>query len=441
MPDTAILQKQAAAEIAQRSRSGVLAYPVIFSIIGVFSPYASDHSRFFTAIGILILMAALGRGVCAFWFHEVYKYNSVIWRRVNRASVVGLGLAWGMLSMMSIQYYGWNWTTMVTCLSAAAFSAGAVTALSIDLVAINAYLFVMFFPSLTVTAYTGTHESLAVTFLFGTYLIFLLHIAKQLNRQYWEALNNIHLLDERARELESFAYSVSHDLRAPLRTIDGFSNMLYEDASNRLTEEEVDYLKRVREAAQRMGTLIDDLLELSRISRCEFRPKKINLSRLAVSVIKKLQQQDVGRNVDIEIEPGVEANADSALLGLVLENLLGNAWKFSSQKNSPKIRFARTFVDGKTVYYVKDNGVGFNPRYKDKLFSPFQRLHHQEEFPGTGIGLATVKRIIDKHGGRVWANSKQNRGTTIYFTLSEPDKNVASRNHAPDSFAGSELRR
>ncbi|MGD8566886.1 MAG: ATP-binding protein [Gammaproteobacteria bacterium] len=341
--------------------------------------------------------------------------------------------------MLSIQYYGWNWTTMVTCLSAAAFSAGAVTALSIDLVAVTAYLLVMFTPSLTATVYAGSHESLAVTFLFGTYLIFLLHIAKQLNRQYWEALRNNHLLDERARELESFAYSVSHDLRAPLRTIDGFSNMLYEDAGNRLTEEEVECLRRVREAAQRMGNLIDDLLELSRISRSKFRPKKINLSKLAESVTEKLRQQDPDRKVDIVVEPGVEVNADLSLLDVVLDNLLGNAWKFSSKKESPKIQFARTLIDGKTVYYVKDNGVGFNPRYKNKLFMPFQRLHHNEEFPGTGIGLATVKRIIEKHGGRVWANSKQNKGTTIYFTIGQPDKSLSSRNHARKSVVESQF--
>jgi light-regulated signal transduction histidine kinase (bacteriophytochrome) len=247
------------------------------------------------------------------------------------------------------------------------------------------------------------------------------------------------LLDERARELESFAYSVSHDLRAPLRTIDGFSNMLYEDAGNRLTEEEVECLRRVREAAQRMGNLIDDLLELSRISRSKFRPKKINLSKLAESVTEKLRQQDPDRKVDIVVEPGVEVNADLSLLDVVLDNLLGNAWKFSSKKESPKIQFARTLIDGKTVYYVKDNGVGFNPRYKNKLFMPFQRLHHNEEFPGTGIGLATVKRIIEKHGGRVWANSKQNKGTTIYFTIGQPDKSLSSRNHARKSVVESQF--
>ena len=431
MPDQGVLRHRAAADTALRSRSGALAYPVILGIIGAFTPYLSDHPLIFTNIGIIIVLATIVRLVCSLWFQKLYTFNPDIWYRANMASIISLALAWGVLSMMSIYYYSWNWTTMVTCLSAAAFSAGAVTAFSNDLRLVSAYLLVMFIPTLVATAVSGDQQSLTATFLFGVYFIFLLNIAKRLNKEYWSALVNTFLLDERAselesknQELESFAYSVSHDLRAPLRTIDGFSRILYEDTGHKLDKEEMDYLRRMRHAAQRMGNLIDDLLELSRISRSKFRPKKIDLSKLAQSKIEKLRQLEPDREVEFDIETGVKACADSMLVDVALENLLSNAWKFSSKKPHSKIRFATTMVNGETAYFVKDNGVGFDTRYVDKLFSPFQRLHHNEEFPGTGIGLATVKRVIEKHGGRVWANAKIDKGATFYFTVNGQGQNT-----------------
>lgn len=426
MPDKGLLRYRAAADTAFRSRSGALAYLAILAIIGIFTPYFSDHPLLFTVIGIFIVLASIARLICAFYFQQIYNRSNVLWYIANLVSIVVLALCWGVLSMMAILLYGWHWTTMVTCLSAAAFSAGAVTVFFNDYRLVVSYLLAMFLPSLLGTLAAGSEQALIATFLFSVYLVFLLNIAKRLNKEYWDALTNVFLLDEWAgeleaknRELEAFAYSVSHDLRSPLRTIDGFCRILYEEASQKLNQEESDYLYRIRLAAQRMGNLIDDLLELSRISRRKFRPKPVNLSKMARSSAERLRNEEPGRNVEFDIEPDVNVCADLTLVSIALENLFSNAWKFSSRKPHAKIRFASTVINGETAYYVKDNGVGFDTRYADKLFSPFQRLHHNEEFPGTGIGLATVKRVVEKHGGRVWANAKLDKGATFYFTVND----------------------
>jgi light-regulated signal transduction histidine kinase (bacteriophytochrome) len=283
---------------------------------------------------------------------------------------------------------------------------------------------IMFIPMLVMTIIINTQHSLTATFLFGAYFVFLMRNAKRLNVEYWTALRNTHLLDERARELEaknaeleSFAYSVSHDLRAPLRSLDGFSKLLIEDAGDKLNGVEQDYLQRICKAAQRMGQIIDDLLQLSRINRVSFTPRQVNLSNLVKSSFDKLRETEPARKVEIDIEPDIQVRGDASLLDIALQNLVNNSWKYTSKKHHPKIRFGTTTVDGERAYYIKDNGVGFDTRYSEKLFGPFQRLHGIDEFPGTGIGLATVKRIVNRHGGQVWANSKVNKGTTLYFTL------------------------
>jgi signal transduction histidine kinase len=218
-------------------------------------------------------------------------------------------------------------------------------------------------------------------------------------------------------ELEAFNYSVSHDLRAPLRAIDGFSQALLEDQADRLDDAGRQDLTRVKAAANRMGELIDSLLALSRLTRVAMDVREIDLSQMARDVAAELREHDPDREVEISIKPGVEAAADPTLIRSVLENLLGNAWKFTAGTAKGLIEFGSEVVEGETVFFVKDNGAGFDMAYSDKLFGAFQRLHDQSEFPGTGVGLATVARVIHRHGGRVWADGKPREGATFYFTL------------------------
>jgi signal transduction histidine kinase len=228
------------------------------------------------------------------------------------------------------------------------------------------------------------------------------------------------------RELEAFSYSVSHDLRAPLRTIDGFSQILQEDYENVLDGEGLDYLGRVRAASGNMATLIDDLLDLSRVSRRPLRRESVDLTRLATGIIEDLRAAQPDRNVQFVAGEDIKAYGDVSLLKVALENLLGNAWKFTQRKEEARIEFGadRRPRPGflAPVYFVRDNGAGFDQAYSDKLFGAFQRLHGQDEFEGTGIGLATVARIIHRHGGRVWADSEVGEGATFYFTLGGRDQ-------------------
>ncbi len=221
------------------------------------------------------------------------------------------------------------------------------------------------------------------------------------------------------RELEAFSYSVAHDLRAPLRSIDGFSQALLEDCAVRLDAEGLRYLQNVRESAQQMGNLIDDLLNLSRVTRSELRRERLDLSALAHAVLGRLRDSQPGRQADIAIQEGLIANADPRLLDIVLTNLLGNAWKFSRKRASARIEFGSMTGGEAPVYLVRDNGAGFDEAYAGKLFGVFQRLHTAHEFEGTGIGLATTQRIVRRHGGRIWAEGKVGAGATFYFTLEE----------------------
>ncbi|WP_461481292.1 sensor histidine kinase [Porticoccus sp.] len=218
-------------------------------------------------------------------------------------------------------------------------------------------------------------------------------------------------------ELEAFSYSVSHDLRTPLRAIDGFSQALLEDYNDRLDDTGRDYLARVRGGAQRMGMLIDDLLKLSRVSRTELKIQEVDLSELASTILNELREDEPKRCVDIRIAAGLKAPCDPQLIQIALRNLLGNAWKYSSTREQTHIEFGMRAENGEAVFFVLDQGVGFDMNYAGKLFGAFQRLHDQTEFPGTGIGLATVKRIVSRHGGRVWADSEVDKGSVFYFTL------------------------
>jgi signal transduction histidine kinase len=219
------------------------------------------------------------------------------------------------------------------------------------------------------------------------------------------------------QELEAFSYSVSHDLRAPLRTIDGFSLALKEDFADCLNEEGQDYINRVRGGVQRMGQLIDALLQLSRVTRADVTRERVDLSQLSTSVYNDLKAADPERHVTFIAQPGILVNGDGRLLRIALENLIGNAWKFTSKVPDARIEFGSGTRDGETVYFIRDNGAGFDMQYVDRLFTAFQRLHGDRDFKGSGIGLATVSRIIRRHHGNISAESELGRGATFYFTL------------------------
>lgn len=246
--------------------------------------------------------------------------------------------------------------------------------------------------------------------------------AEEQLREYQEHLER--LVEERTRqlsvsnkELESFAYSVSHDLRAPLRAIDGFSRILLEDHSKQLAPEARSYLERVCGATKRVAQLIDDLLEFSRVARSELQIEHVDISGLAAEVVEQLRTAESERTVQISVNPGLVCRGDPRLLRLVLENLIGNAWKYTRRTAKPRIEIDVAQIDGETVYSVRDNGVGFDMAYAEKLFEPFQRLHSREEFEGTGVGLAIVARILHRHGGRIWAESRPGQGATFFFTV------------------------
>jgi signal transduction histidine kinase len=226
-------------------------------------------------------------------------------------------------------------------------------------------------------------------------------------------------LETTNKELEAFSYSVSHDLRAPLRAIDGFSQALLEDCAETLDSAGKDYLDRIRAGTQRMAQLIDDLLNLSRVSRSAITREPIHLSAMAKSIVTELQRAEPERRVDFAIAEELNVNGDERLLRVALENLLGNAWKFTGKCPQPNVELGVVNHNGTSAYFVRDNGAGFDMAYSDKLFGPFQRLHAMTEFRGTGIGLATVQRIVHRHGGRVWAEAEVGKGATFYFTLRE----------------------
>jgi light-regulated signal transduction histidine kinase (bacteriophytochrome) len=226
-----------------------------------------------------------------------------------------------------------------------------------------------------------------------------------------------HALQAANSELESFAYSVSHDLRAPLRAIAGFSRLLETEYAAHLDERGQDYFGRIRGGATRMGTLIDDLLNLSRVSRQEMQHSLVDLTALARDVAEDFQRIEPERRVEWVIAPQVTATGDPGLIRIVMQNLIDNAWKYSSKRDAARIEFGVSERGGRPAFFVADNGEGFDMTYADKLFGAFQRLHSPGEFPGSGIGLATVKRIIHRHRGEVGAESKVGEGATFYFTL------------------------
>ncbi len=236
------------------------------------------------------------------------------------------------------------------------------------------------------------------------------------------------------KELEAFSYSVAHDLRAPLRSIDGFSLALAEDYADKLEDDAKDYLRRIRAATQRMALMIDELLKLARISRGEFEQKPVDLTALAREILAELREAAPDRQVECVVADGISAFGDRRSLRAVLENLLGNAWKFTGRKDHPRIEFGLAMREGQPVYFVRDDGAGFDMAYAGKLFGAFQRLHSDAEFPGIGIGLAIVQRVVLRHGGRVWAEGAVGKGATFSFTL--PGRQGGSNGQTIDPAGG-----
>jgi light-regulated signal transduction histidine kinase (bacteriophytochrome) len=224
-------------------------------------------------------------------------------------------------------------------------------------------------------------------------------------------------LERQNRELDAFSYSVAHDLRAPLRSISGFTAALAEDYAEQLDDRAKDYIRRVQQNTRRMAELIDDLLELSKIGRAEIRKQSVDLAVEARSIIGQLRDRDPGRVVDVVLPERVIVDADRGLTRALLDNLLSNAWKFTSKRARARIELGETQSDGERAIFVRDNGAGFDQAHAAKLFRAFQRLHQVTDFEGTGIGLATVHRIVSRHGGRVWAHGEPDAGATFYFTL------------------------
>jgi light-regulated signal transduction histidine kinase (bacteriophytochrome) len=223
------------------------------------------------------------------------------------------------------------------------------------------------------------------------------------------------------KELEAFSYSVSHDLRAPLRSIAGFAQALEEDYYEVLDDEGKDYIRAVIGSCRSMSQLIDDLLRLSRVTRAEMSRQPVDLSQITRGIATELKRSDPKRTVEIVIQPDLRAYGDASLLKTALESLMNNAWKFSERAERARIEVGVAEVSGRRAFYVRDNGAGFDPAYSHKLFASFQRLHTAHEFEGTGIGLATVQRVLQRHGGEVWAEGEVGRGATFYFTLGEPE--------------------
>lgn len=424
-----LLDYQADKDLANRAFPGTWIHVVVYGIILLFTPYLQNSPTFTVVLGVVIIINSLLRTYFALAFDYWYQRNRKIWYWGYFASTLGFALIWGLFCFHAVYSYQLDWAAMLVLLSVAGVAAGSVTTLSIRLPLIIAYLTIMLIPILISTALIATKQSYAVLLVFFSSYIFLTSIAKRLSREYWAAIRNAMLLDKRARELqalneelESFAYSASHDLRSPLRIIDGFSYLLLEDIGDQLTDKSREHFDKIRRSSQKMGQLIDDILRLSRVSRASLKQQVVNLSELAQTAVDKCRQLEQDRNVAITIQQDLCAKGDPVLLGLVMDNLIGNAWKYTGTNTNAAIEFGCHDQESSRTYFVKDNGVGFDMQYENKLFSTFHRLHKDSEFPGTGVGLAIAQRILHRHHGRIWAEAEVNKGATFYFTIgSEPE--------------------
>ena len=413
-------------DIAKRTQWAALVYLLLYSIIVVFTPYATDHFYENIFLGLAITLTAVIRTILVLRFDSIYAANPERWRFIFAITTYLLAGIWGTLCMLAVTHYSLEWTSMLVLLCTAGIAAVAVITLSIYPKVIVIFLSLILVPSIVATALLATRQSLAVMIMFLVFALYLFFVSKRISSEYWSALENSSLLDKRAkqledsnRELESYSYSIAHDLRGPLRTITAFSQILLEDADSRLNKMEKDSLDRITKAGLFMAELIDDILELSRLTRLNINHGEVNLSTIAEDCVYSLRSAEPNKEVKIDVQKDVTAKGDAKLLRIVLQNLLSNAWKFTSHRENPEISFGVINSDLNKIFYVKDNGVGFDMKYAKKVFGIFQRLHTREAFEGTGIGLASVERVINRHGGRVWVDAREQQGATFYFTLPE----------------------
>ncbi len=413
-------------DLARRSKLSAAVYVTLYGVIILSTPYANHHTAIAVLVGVVILLSAVLRSWLVFRFDTLYPPRPDRWLAWFTLFTLLLAGTWGLFCAHAVLQYGLAWTAMLALLSTAGISAGAIATLSIHRNLIMAFLALLLLPPTAAAAYLNSRESFAVTLMFLTYCAFMFSVARGINKEYWKALNNALLLDERARELEasnqeleSYSYSIAHDLRTPLRSIIGFSQILKQELGERLAPSQRDDLERIVTAGKHMARLIDDILELSRITRLELEHSEIDISKLVRAQADSLTKNAPERSISFRIQPGLRARGDARLLTIAVQNLLENAWKFTRNKEQAEIVFDAINRGEETVYCLCDNGVGFDMAHAAKLFNPFERLHKQAEFPGTGIGLATVQRIILRHGGRIWAESALGKGACFYFTLKE----------------------
>jgi len=416
------LQQLADEDLARRSQASGLVYPTLYVIIIIFTRYANDHLTIAVLAGMTIFVATALRTWLTLKLNTIYKHNPGAWLAGFISFTLLLAGVWGAFCAHAVLNYGLEWTAMLTLLSTAGISAGAITTLSIRRNLILIFLSLLLLPPTAAAAFLQTTQTSAISLMFLTYCVFMVGVARRINKEYWDALHNTVLLDQRARELEasnqeleSYSYSIAHDLRTPLRSIIGFSQLLLEDSRGAFSESEKYDLKRVVSAGKHMAQLIDDILELSRITRGDLTKRETDLSAIAQELAQQLSDENPERSVTFQIQPGLRTVGDPMLLNIALHNMISNAWKFTAHKDNAKIIFNSKEDDDETVYCLCDNGVGFDMAYADKLFRPFNRLHSEAEFPGTGVGLATAQRIILRHGGQIRAEAAADKGACFYF--------------------------
>lgn len=418
------LLSQADRDIAKRTQWASLVYLAVYLLILIFTPYIAEYYVETIILGVFITLVSIVRTLLVIRFDKYYDANPQNWRLIFAATTFLLAGTWGIFCMLAVIHYQLEWTAMLVLLSTAGIVSVAVTTLCIYPHIIITFIFLILVPTIVAMAFLATNESIAVMIMFLVFALYLFFVSKRLSREYWNALEVSSLLDKRARqledsnkELESYSYSIAHDLRGPLRTITAFSQILLEDADARLNKMEKDYLDRIIHAGLFMAELIDDILELSRLTRLGIQLVDVNLSSIAEECVNTLRSGEPERIVIVDIEKDINVKGDAKLLRIVMQNLLGNAWKFTRDKDNPSVKFGVMQRGLDRVFYVEDNGVGFDMKYAKKIFGIFQRLHTRDEFEGTGIGLASVDRVISRHGGKVWVDAQPGEGASFYFTL------------------------
>lgn len=389
-----------------------IAFVCILLALAIFYVLESGHAGFFSSDGFM------PHGHCYLWSPPL------VWAMVLSDALIGLAyLSISICLYILVRRIRLPFSAMFLAFGVFIAACGATHFMEVYTLWVPNYWLAAFIKSVTAVASVATAFIMFPLFPKVVEFATAARLSEERGRQLEELNRALEARGEELvttnRELESFSYSVSHDLRSPLRGIDGFSKALLEDYGERLDPVGREYLDNIRLGAQRMGRIIDDLLNLSRITRKDLTSDKLDLSAMVREILLHLSLLEPDRKVDIFVQGGAQVMGDMGLIQIVLENLLSNSWKFTRKVLGARIEFGVKSVDERQVYFVRDNGAGFDMKYSGKLFGAFQRLHSEEEFSGTGVGLATAKRIIERHSGRIWAESEVGKGTTFYFELGE----------------------